>query len=174
MKRRIVENTELTKAGCWEWKGSRSEKGYGLIKVDGKSRRAHRVAAMLWLGFDIDSDLYICHKCDNPPCCNPDHLFIGTHQDNMLDRVIKSGSLERKRQQRFKHVDKVVKQIVDALHKFNKKKHNKQHNCKINKDIAEEIRNKYNQGNTSQRKLAKEYGLAHSNIKNIVNGASWK
>lgn len=73
---------------CWPWMGARQGQGYGTVMFDRHHMLAHRVAYMLTYG-DILPTLYVCHKCDNPICCNPIHLFIGTPQDNALDMVRK-------------------------------------------------------------------------------------
>ena len=69
--------------GCLEFVGAHHRKGYGVIKVEGKPQRAHRVAWMLNHG-DMPG-LCVLHRCDNPKCCNLEHLFLGTHADNMAD-----------------------------------------------------------------------------------------
>jgi hypothetical protein len=73
---------------CWEWTGFRSPQGYGSVAVNGKAARTHRVAYMLTFG-EIPAGMCVCHKCDNPPCCNPAHLFLGTHKDNRIDCIRK-------------------------------------------------------------------------------------
>lgn len=75
--------------GCWNWIGIRHKKGYGLTKYKGRRMGAHRLAAILWLKLDFNSPLHVLHKCDNPPCFNPKHLFLGTNRDNQLDSVAK-------------------------------------------------------------------------------------
>lgn len=72
---------------CLEWTGA-TLKGYGQIGEDGTIKYAHRVAYELWVGPVEDGEL-VCHRCDNPPCCNPDHLFVGTPRDNMHDMIRK-------------------------------------------------------------------------------------
>lgn len=73
--------------GCWEWQKSRSPTGYGHISI-GKEGHAHRMAWMLAYG-PIPPGMWVLHKCDNPPCCRPDHLFLGTAKDNAADRDMK-------------------------------------------------------------------------------------
>lgn len=71
---------------CWPWKGSRTRGGYGHASREGKSVRAHRVAYQLAKGL-IPAGLVVRHKCDNPPCCNPAHLELGTHKQNKDDSI---------------------------------------------------------------------------------------
>lgn len=75
---------------CWNWKGVRDKDGYGQLKcAAARDERAHRVAAYLWLGIPLDSPLKVLHRCDNPPCFNPKHLFGGTVGDNQRDMCAK-------------------------------------------------------------------------------------
>jgi predicted XRE-type DNA-binding protein len=74
---------------CWEWQGTRMYKGYGHIAVRRKFYRAHRVAWVLHHRQRIPKGMFVCHTCDNPPCCNPAHLFLGTNVDNMQDMLSK-------------------------------------------------------------------------------------
>ena len=74
--------------GCWIWTGSKSKLGYGYFQINNKTKYAHRVSKELRHG-SIAEGLVVCHKCDNPSCVNPDHLFIGTMKDNMLDKMKK-------------------------------------------------------------------------------------
>lgn len=77
------------RTGCWEWTGRRNDDGYGVVWFKGKDRGVHRVAAHLFLGFNLNSKVQVLHSCDNPPCFNPKHFFYGTHLDNMHDRDAK-------------------------------------------------------------------------------------
>ena len=74
-------------ADCWEWQASEVG-GYGQFWIDPKLWQAHRVAWILTFG-PIPTGLHCCHKCDNPGCCNPYHLFLGTRKDNMVDAAQK-------------------------------------------------------------------------------------
>jgi hypothetical protein len=74
--------------GCWEWQGSRHAKGYGRIGVEGHNLKTHRVTYTETFG-PIPSGMHILHTCDNPPCCNPAHLRLGSNADNVADKVSK-------------------------------------------------------------------------------------
>lgn len=80
---------DVTESGCWEWRGRRDKKGYGVIALkDVRQTFVHRVAYDVWCG-GLDSTLSVCHSCDNPPCINPEHLFQGTTLDNIQDMTRK-------------------------------------------------------------------------------------
>lgn len=73
---------------CWMWRAYKNNQGYGTFKLHGKMQLAHRVAWELERG-PIPGGKIVCHRCDTPACCNPDHLFLGTQDDNMKDALAK-------------------------------------------------------------------------------------
>jgi len=81
---------------CWEWTAGKFTEGYGSFRLNTKMLKAHRVAYQLTKG-DIPDGLMVRHTCDNRLCCNPDHLILGTHADNMKDMT------ERNRQAKGKY-----------------------------------------------------------------------
>lgn len=83
-----------TPTGCWEWNGAKNSSGYGVVTLRRAkiyNQRVHRLVYQIHNG-DLHSDLVVRHKCDNPPCVNPEHLEIGTHSDNMNDMSVRNRS----------------------------------------------------------------------------------
>lgn len=137
--------------GCWIWVGSKFQNGYGQISVAlGKSPvRAHRWSYEHYVG-PLREGMFICHRCDNPACVNPDHLFQGTPSENSQDR-------ERKGRGRPAKGTKV-------------------HNAKLNDDLVREIRAayKWHDKEFSAAALAKKYGISGSTAFNIIRRKIWK
>lgn len=126
---------------CWEWGGRTNRDGYGQFRNYKIVENSHRFAWRLHNG-DIAEFLKICHKCDNRKCCNPNHLFIGTHQDNMADMYAKGRNNQ-------------VKGENHPSHKLTDKQ-------------VEEIRTRYASGNVRQVDLAKEYNVIQPHISRII------
>lgn len=95
-KVRVVEGE-----ACWEWRGACAPNGYGKTEIwnDGvrTSKTAHRAIYEMHLGRCIPKDVFICHKCDNKKCCRPDHLFLGTARENMMDCLSKGRHFQQKK-----------------------------------------------------------------------------
>lgn len=133
--------------GCWEFSGYRSEDGYGLLTFHGRSEKAHRLAYKLAIG-PIQRGLVVCHKCDNPACGNPQHLFIGTQLDNIADRV------NKKR---------------DGDHKGIKNGR-----AKLREEDVLKIRKSYSAGRSTKADIAAKYGVSDVLIGLIVRRKAWR
>lgn len=131
--------------GCWLWVGATS-RGYGTTSVLGKMVRAHRASWLLHHG-PIAEGAWVLHKCDTPLCINPDHLYLGTHQDNMTD-MRRKGRAKGKRKN------------VGARNP----------NSRLTDENITEIR----ASRESHATLASRFGVAHTTIRNIRAGESWK
>jgi hypothetical protein len=133
---------------CWEWTANRLKgRGYGLIKDDNrKMMRAHRIAWMLCHG-PIKNDLWILHKCDNPPCVRPDHLYAGTREDNTRDAIQR----DRLAHNRGENAGTVI----------------------LNNSKVTDIRSRYATGEITQTQLARLYGVTPSTISNVITRKRW-
>jgi hypothetical protein len=134
------------KTGCWLWTKCRNQDGYGHIGMNGHTVSAHRVAAYLFLGYEFDSKRCVLHRCDNPPCCNPNHLFIGTQADNVRDMAQK-------------------KRLVAP-------RGEKCHFTHLRDDDVIMIRKAFQRGEKLSV-LAEQYGMIPNSISRIVNGKHW-
>lgn len=90
-KKRFMKHVQLPEnlEECWIWTGARKYDGYGFFNAFGKLRLAHRVSYKMFIG-DFSDSFLVLHRCDNPPCVNPKHLFLGTPKDNVLDMIEKN------------------------------------------------------------------------------------
>lgn len=134
---------------CWPHKGTKKG-AYGSFRIPGyrpKQFRAHRLAWIFTHGH-IPDNLYVLHKCDNPPCCNPDHLFLGTHQDNM-DDMLKKG-------RKFLSNGELC------------------HTHKLTSQDVIEIRRRYDPSKTTYQMMATEFGVSEQTIREAVTGVNWK
>lgn len=141
---------------CWPWAGTVRGNGYGRLRVGGRGGRdllAHRAVYEVLVG-PIPDGLCVCHSCDNPPCVNPAHLFLGTQFDNMRDMAAKG------RQSRQQRPDLILRgESVKG--------------SKLTWEKVSAIRMRYAAGGVTQQDLAAEYGVRQSLISRIVLGQSW-
>lgn len=128
---------------CWEWKAGRHTQGYGLFWFEGTTHRAHRLV----MG---EPKLHVLHTCDNPPCCNPNHLFLGTDADNMEDKVLKGRA------------------------RGGGPKGEGDPNSKLTNEDVRFIRTRYAKGGITYRQLAARFGVHHSVIYKVITKQTWK
>jgi len=148
--------------GCWVWKRSFGRKGYGQVFIEGKHKVASRVAWELTNG-PIPEKILVLHHCDNPPCCRPDHLFLGTSLDNVRD-------MQKKGRQKYwvepaqLSIRKLTSEQVREIRQ-------------IAKTISLTRLGRPKKGSippNSLRSLAREFGVEHATIRNIVNNITYK
>lgn len=102
----------VPEAGCWLWIGAALPRGYGRITVrTGVSDYAHRLSWEMHRG-GIPDGMFVCHKCDTPRCVNPDHLFLGTHTENMTDMAVKGRALAGERGTSAKLTEDQVRYVL--------------------------------------------------------------
>ena len=147
---------------CWEWQGSRLPRGYGRFWLSGKSINAHRFAWQLHNG-KIPNGLEICHKCDNPKCVNPRHLFAATHAENQLD-AMRKGRLRTG----------PAKVHGTHTHPESRPFGIRNGSAKLTDDLVREIRSLYKSGEYSQRTLSKRFNVGKGTIWRIVTHNGWK
>lgn len=129
--------------GCWNWTAQRRPGGYGTIVVSNRHEMAHRVSWTLNVG-SIPQGLKVLHRCDNPACVNPEHLFLGTSSDNIEDMISKQ---RNPRGEQHGHAKLTWPQVR----------------------LIRELRSHY-----GKRRLAKIFGVSPSTIQFIWNGDTWQ
>lgn len=144
---RFWAKTEAAGA-CLLWTGTTASGRYGFVRVHPRGMRlAHRVAWELTNGA-IPDGMYVCHRCDRPLCCNPEHLFLGTQTDNMRDMLAKGRG-------------------ADLRGEANPR-------AKLTGADIEEIRRRYDGRRGSIARLAAEYGVTLTHMSGIVQARSWR
>ena len=151
---------------CWEWKLNprRLRGGYGQIKINGKKFITHRIAYALTYGC-IANGLLVCHRCDNPPCCNPKHLFAGTSSDNTRDALAKG-------RMRFKPCDSSVFNIGQWRAKNMDFRGSSHPGAKLNESKVRDIKKCLLRGVTGVE-IAKRFGCSVYTVSNIKLGKQW-
>lgn len=181
---RLLAHRLVTETGCWEWTRYRNQNGYGKVSVAGHLWTTHRLAAALWLS-DFALDLHVCHRCDNPPCFNHEHLFMGTHRENLTD-AIRKGRLAGAARESLHPIERPcvicgTVYLPDADHRGRSKV------CSA--DCLGELRSRNRRGQGSKFTeadvrtikasdgrgvdLAAQYGVAPSAISRIRSGKRW-
>lgn len=143
----IISNTEKTN-DCLLWKGNVMTCGYGRVYLEGKYWRTHRLFYTIYKG-EIPKGLFVCHTCDTPLCCNPDHLFLGTPKENHHDAMKKGRNTRGVMINSCKLTESIVLQIRDRWI---------DEGCKYG----------------SYSRFAREYGVTEANIRCIVRRETWK
>lgn len=138
----------LTENYCWEWQGIKDKQNYGILHHNRKNLKAHRISYEIYYSEPL-GELYCLHKCDNPSCVNPNHLFSGTNLDNMRDKV-KKGRCFTGNQKGEKNGSSKLK----------------------DKDVID-IRYLYSKGIT-KKQLAKKYNIHEINVYYIITNKTWK
>jgi len=138
-------NIPEDKTKCWEWNAGLDSMGYGAMSMPGKKyfERSHRISWTLKNG-DIPKELCVLHRCDNPKCVNPDHLFLGTNSDNVSDKVKKKRHAFGARQGIAKQTEASAKNIIALYH-----------------------------AGMDRHILSRIFGTRPANIRNIVSGERW-
>lgn len=137
---------------CWLWSGGVSGFGYGHVSFRGLQTSAHRLSYRMHCGA-VPSGMVVCHKCDNPRCVNPSHLFVGTQKDNIRDMVEKGRMWTQVRPEDSLGTKNPAAKITEA-------------------DVLA-IRNTYATGRVRQKDIAAQYGLDQTVVSCIVLGKSW-
>jgi hypothetical protein len=134
---------------CHPWTGSRFKKGYGDFHVGGRTEYAHRWGYLALVGPIPPETPHVLHHCDNPPCQNRSHWFLGTNADNVADRESKGRG--------------VIPDNRGELHGM----------ATLTELAVEEIRKRYASGTVLQRDLAREFGVTQSAISRVINRVRW-
>ncbi len=145
---------------CWPWTGARwLGYSYGHLERNGHKIKAHRYAWEQTFG-PIPAGLLACHRCDNPPCCNPAHLFLGTDADNVADKMAKGRGPTGERHRSRTRPDTIQRGVEVA-------------SAKLTEDQVRDIRLRYSLGGIRQKDLGAEFGLTQTGISHIVLRKSW-
>jgi hypothetical protein len=161
---------------CWTWTASCNQHGYGRIKWRNKLVQSHRLAWQLKHG-DIPEGLFVCHHCDNPKCCNPKHLFLGTNKDNQADMHRKGRGIRARGlfNGSYTHPERRARgeRHWSRLYPDKMPKGERNSQAKLTDDDVRRIRTLYASGGITQRQLAVQFGVDQQVIWAIVNRKRW-
>lgn len=143
---------------CWPWLAAKSDAGYGYFGINRRNWQPHRIAYFLATGED-PYPLLVCHSCDNPPCCNPTHLFKGTYADNNHDMLAKGHQARGDRHGRHTHPER------NAAGERNG-------GARLKREQVEELRRLAAEGETVQA-LATRFGVACGHVGSILRRRFW-
>lgn len=166
--------SKVDKSGdCWEWRGPR-QYGYGVFSIDGKNVRAHRHSWSLHHG-DV-GDGFVLHGCHNRACVRPEHLRIGTHEENMADMKAANRQATGDRHGTKTHPDSYGPGKPSGWQtKPERMPRGERHGAaKLNAADVREVRSAYASGSATQVALAKRYGVTQSAISSIVRMETWR
>lgn len=161
--------------GCWLWTGPKVGRGYGKVNWRGKTARAHRVAWEITYGL-IPDGMWVLHKCDNPACCRPNHLFLGTCADNVRDMCEKGRQAQGNRSGNHTHPERRPRGDAhySRIRPEALARGEKHGNAKLTDADVREIRALYRTSNISIRALAHRFGVSTCPIYQIVRGNAWQ
>lgn len=159
----IYDYVLVSEDGCWLWQRSKDSKGYGAVYVPHRMS-AHRASYELTFG-PVPKGKSVCHTCDNPACINPDHLWLGSHAENMADMKAKGRSSKPPvhtgdKHWRSKYPEKVAKGEAVT-------------NAKMTNEKVIKLRLDYVAG-VPKQELVSRYGCTQSSISDYIGGRSWK
>lgn len=181
---------------CWPWVGTKNSAGYGRFCVSARRhpRRpprvmAHRVAYRLCVG-EIPAGLFVCHACDNPPCCNPAHLWLGTNADNTADRDEKGRTASGEANGARRHPETRARGDANGARLYPERlargdknpsrlypearpRGSAHANAKLSEPDVIAIRSDYRAGGISRASLARRYGVDWTTINKIICRQSW-
>ena len=146
-----IDAVESIDGKCWEWTHSQHPYGYGRISVKGSWKLAHRFSWIKYNG-EIPENKQINHRCHNELCVNPEHLYLGTQKDNVLDAVERGNFKDR--------------ETGDTHGEINGK-------SKISKDDVKRIRKEYEETDKTYFQLADAFGISYAQIGRIVRRERW-